>query len=380
MPQRETADRPLPRRVQAATLAVVVALSVTVVMACSGSVFEPVGSALPGPLRDSTGAVFYVAPNGSDANPGSLDRPWQNLQHAFDSVGPGETIMVRNGVYPAWTSWEKQSGTEERPMTLRAYPGEHPVITGALRIRSSWVRVTGLTFEGGTDANTTEVLIYVSGADHVEISHNDLHGAHKSAMFLGDGDNTADDVRIVANHIHDNGASPQFDHGIYCGHAIDALIVNNVVERNTAFGLQIYPNCDGALIANNTIVANGRAGVLVGGNSEITTSHVRVVNNVVFGNGEGVVGYWPGQVGVGNRVERNLIADNKDSFVDGKLLNIGNVSSSPRFVDYANDDYRLAPRSPAIDAAIPQYSPVVDYDGNRRTVGRYPDLGAFEAQ
>lgn len=366
----------LHRRVVA--VAVVVA---ALVSACSGvRVDGPVGSAVPAPLEESRGPVVYVSSaHGSDDGTGAEDDPWRSLQHALDSVEPGQVVMLREGVYPEWVNWWVAGGTEDAPVTLQAFPGERAVITGSLQIRVDWVRVTGLIFRGGTAANRKDVLLYVSGGDHVEISHNELYGSVSSAIFLGDGGDTADDVRIVNNHIHDNGDSSQFDHGVYCGHARNVLVANNVIERNTAFGVQLYPDCDDALVSNNTIVGNGRAGVIVGGDSDTASDRDRVVNNVIARNKEAVVGYWPGPTGKENRVERNLIGDNGDNGVRGDLLTAGNVLRSPRFVDYRAGDYRLASRSAGVDDAIGAYSPDTDYAGRARPDGRSADLGAFES-
>lgn len=95
--------------------------------------------ALPPPVPPSTGggpvsgATYYVAPNGSDANPGTLAAPFKTLQKAVPLLKPGETLIVRAGEYetnglsanansiiPSGTSWDK-------PVTLKAYPGERPV-------------------------------------------------------------------------------------------------------------------------------------------------------------------------------------------------------------------------------------------------------------
>ena len=62
-------------------------------------------------------ATYYVAPNGSDGNPGSLSRPWKTLQHAADRVAAGDTINVRAGNY-AGGNFET-SGTATRPIVLR---------------------------------------------------------------------------------------------------------------------------------------------------------------------------------------------------------------------------------------------------------------------
>src|SRR5262249_20245202 len=41
----------------------------------------------------------WVANGGADGGPGTLGSPWQTVQHAVESVAPGDTIFVRAGTY-----------------------------------------------------------------------------------------------------------------------------------------------------------------------------------------------------------------------------------------------------------------------------------------
>ena len=41
----------------------------------------------------------WVAPNGSDANPGSKEQPYRTVQKAADVLHPGDTCTVRGGKY-----------------------------------------------------------------------------------------------------------------------------------------------------------------------------------------------------------------------------------------------------------------------------------------
>jgi hypothetical protein len=57
----------------------------------------------------------------------------------------------------------------------------------------------------------------------------------------------------------------------------------------------------------------------------------------------------------------------------------GNQNAPPLFVDAANGDYREAAASPTIDAgAVDPQTGALDPDGNPRTVGSAPDIGAYE--
>lgn len=45
------------------------------------------------------GRILYVAPNGSDANPGSYAEPFATLEAAMNAMNPGDLLYVRGGLY-----------------------------------------------------------------------------------------------------------------------------------------------------------------------------------------------------------------------------------------------------------------------------------------
>ncbi|MEO1445599.1 MAG: DUF1565 domain-containing protein [Cyanobacteria bacterium J06635_11] len=90
------------------------------------------------PPKQRAGCTFFVAPNGSDDNTGTLDAPFATLTKANDAVQAGDTIYMRGGTYkPAIDKIIKltKSGTQENPIRLFAYKDERPVIDG-----SDWTR------------------------------------------------------------------------------------------------------------------------------------------------------------------------------------------------------------------------------------------------
>jgi hypothetical protein len=77
-----------------------------------------------GPLAVPTassggGRVLYVAPDGDDAADGSAERPWRTIQHAADSVQPGDTVMVGEGTYHEEVTLTR-SGETNRAVGFRA--------------------------------------------------------------------------------------------------------------------------------------------------------------------------------------------------------------------------------------------------------------------
>jgi len=89
-------------------------------------------------------ATYHVAqkaPNASDDNPGSRDRPWKTISKAATTLQPGDTVVVHEGIYREWVL-PKRSGTEGAPIAYEAAKGESVVITGA-DVFSDWQRIEG---------------------------------------------------------------------------------------------------------------------------------------------------------------------------------------------------------------------------------------------
>jgi hypothetical protein len=89
----------------------------------------------------------FVAPDGSDANPGSIERPFATLQRARDAVlevagksGDAGLVTLRGGVYRMREPLRigpEHSGRPGNPLVIRAYPGEKAVLSGGEAV-SGW--------------------------------------------------------------------------------------------------------------------------------------------------------------------------------------------------------------------------------------------------
>ena len=320
----------------------------------------------------------YVSNTGSDGGPGTRRRPWRTITAALNRAVPGEAIYLRSGTYPEWAT-AARDGTARRPITLSAYPGEHPVLTGRLKIEGAFFCVRGLRFEGKTSANKSSVLIYVSGAHHVEILKNQILNAAQSGIFVGDEGDLSEDLSIIRNVFRGNGTDDRLDHGIYLGHVQDGLVADNLVTQNRAIGIKVEPEADDILVTQNTVVANGKDGIVVGGELNWSSNNNLVVNNIVaFNHAWGIRTYWEHSVGGGNRALRNLVFDNGDGafwFPGGGMSQQLSILRDPRFVSAA--DYQPRAGSPALNRAIPTFSMRFDINGRTRSQS-HADLGAFE--
>ncbi len=76
-------------------------------------------------------SVYYVATNGSDSNPGTIDQPWKTIQKAADTLVAGATVYIRGGTYNEQVK-PKNSGISGYYITYSAYQDEQVTIDGMI--------------------------------------------------------------------------------------------------------------------------------------------------------------------------------------------------------------------------------------------------------
>ena len=115
-----------------------------------------------------SGQVYYVAPAGDDANPGTFAQPFASLQRAQQAVEkePG-TVYLRGGIYylPATLVLTAQdSGTKDAPAIFQAYENETPVISGGVKLEKlDWQPVTNGIFQTKVPDDLQTEEIFVNG-------------------------------------------------------------------------------------------------------------------------------------------------------------------------------------------------------------------------
>jgi hypothetical protein len=143
-----------------------------------------------------SGSTYYVATNGSDSNPGTLQEPWATVQHAADVASAGDTVLVRAGVYNEHVGFLKSGDTTNGYITFASYPRETAAMDGTgLDIPNgqwglftlkdaSYVIVTGFELRNYTTSSLRDVPIgiYVFGAGNgIQIVNNRIHHIETTA-------------------------------------------------------------------------------------------------------------------------------------------------------------------------------------------------------
>lgn len=83
------------------------------------------------PLSD--GSVYFVdAARGADQNAGTQTAPWRTINIAVTKLKPGDSLCLRGGTYFE-TVTVSTLGAAEKPITIRAFPGELAILDAGLR-------------------------------------------------------------------------------------------------------------------------------------------------------------------------------------------------------------------------------------------------------
>jgi Right handed beta helix region len=371
------------------------------VVALSSMEAQPTDARLPG--------RYYVSPDGSDRNPGKAASPFGTIQRAADVVRPGDTVIVRPGLYTGG----------ERIVSLEKGGAQGAWIT--FRSERKWGAVLD-----GRDGESLEAWYFGRSVAYVSVEGFEIRNlqAHGFDSYGGG----VHDLMIVGNHVHhigrnctdtsngrtgaslgagtrrvvfdgnvwhdigrfapgERGCFPKteyyqnHDHGIYVADADEITIRNNVfynfergwpIHRYFSRGSQVH----GLVIVNNTFAGANpyRAGQIILASA---TNDLRIENNIFHSPQSAAILFedlrFPNASVRYNMVFQGVIKEGRPS---GVRFEHNWERVDPRLI--GTTDFRLRPDSPAIDVALPLAEVTHDADGVERPRGVGYDLGAYE--
>ncbi len=169
------------------------------------------------------GATYYVAPNGSDGNSGSISQPFATLNKAWTVVSAGDVIYLRGGTYyfRSQQILTGENGSAGNLIKVWAYPGEKPTLSRhdsydfdyscGIFFRGNYVHFKGIEITGYRQLN-----VHVWSGLWVENSSNnifemlDIHHNGHGLFIRGNSDNNL----VLNSDFHQNSdplTDPEYD-------------------------------------------------------------------------------------------------------------------------------------------------------------------------
>jgi hypothetical protein len=272
------------------------------------------------PTSGSRAHQFYIASEGKDTNPGTADQPWRTLQHAADSAGAGDTVLIQAGTYAEEEVQFTRSGSPGALITFTNAPGAVVTLQGSLLLKQGTAyltfsglhlegfRIWGITVEGDnhhllfsnlqvrggeagihfTDGNSGDPPTYGPVHDitledstfrdamytavdctpgpcnQMIFRRLEIYGSGLEAGFGGDGLGLerGEQVLVEDCSIHDNGGDGiDLNSRDYAGNVPGILVQGNQVYRNHLQGIKLWA---GGRMEKNVVWGQGIDPVMVG--------------------------------------------------------------------------------------------------------------------
>lgn len=98
--------------------------------------------------------TYYVATTGSDTNPGSIETPFQTIQHAVDIMQSGDTCYLRAG------SYSEEVQIHDLPhITIQNFPNEEVTLNGTVLIENTWSVYEGQIYKTTLDQDIWQLFV-----------------------------------------------------------------------------------------------------------------------------------------------------------------------------------------------------------------------------
>jgi hypothetical protein len=316
-------------------------------------------AATPGGAASKSDCDLVASPSGSASAAGTVEDPLAGAHELVDALKPGQVGCFAAGTY------RFRRLTISRPrVELTSVPGGRAMLRGRLAIARGADRVTisDLDLDGSSgDTNDPSPVVNANRAvfDQVDVTND-----HTGICFLLGSPvwGRANHTVIKRSRIHDCGRLPaqNNDHGIYLSAASHTVIRHNWIYRNADRGIQLYPDAQYTRVVGNVLYGNGE-GIIFSGNQKVAANHNLVALNVIADSRirSNVESYYEpgGPIGRRNIVRFNCVRGGGSDYYAGpdntgiQQGHVGfraayNLNAIPRFVDPANDDFHLTPDSP----------------------------------
>jgi parallel beta-helix repeat protein len=235
---------------------------------------------LPRFLMEDSAQEYYVANDGDNDNPGTIDEPWRTIQKAADTMVAGDIAYVRGGTYTGVSL--TRSGLPDEYITYKAYPGENPIVVGQgeAGFEDRYVQTSSLEYFiiDGFEIRNFDHGIALTHSNHFIIRNNTIHHNVKMGIKVDD----SQFGEIAYNVISRSGSYS----GIWVIGSRNVDIHHNIAYSNNHNGIAISYDSDGVTIHHNVAYDNScgedqrYAGIAI----EVDSENNKVYNNLVYNN------------------------------------------------------------------------------------------------
>lgn len=349
----------------------------------------------------NTGITYYAdAAAGSDTNTGTApDQAFKSLYKAAQVLNPGDTLLIKGGVYPDYFLIINKGSDSDSPITIKNYDNNPVIIHKGDNdpdVPQGWhgsgwtnnvvvylnnsknIDISGLEIHYAGQyapdetpaAYMTAVLMY--GCSNIRLHNCAIHNAAQGISFRSNCNNISVYNNRIFSHLSEgiklaenaknirvfNNIISSSEQGLYLSGESDSFIYNNLIYDNK-LALRAE-DATGNNIVNNTFSGSTDADMIFG-----NISGNRIINNILTN------GMWSGSAGsyTNNTFEYNCYTSEPMN-----PMSATEFKADPGFTDAANKNFTLTDASPCIREGSSDLAPQYDFYGKERVSPA--DIGA----
>lgn len=267
------------------------------------------------------GNIYYVAPDGDDANSGSITHPWRHIQKAADTLQAGDTVYIKAGTYAERVK-PQNSGSADNYITYAAYPGDTVTIDGASVLLpdkgaglfeiafKSYIKVSGLRVVNA-GPYISNAGIRVSNSDHIIVEKNYTYNTTSSGIGVWRSQNVIIDSNEVVlacnggaeenitiaitdifevknNYVHDGGPGFSGDGSIGIdakhGSANGKIHHNHIQHLKLGIYMDAWNKHTYNIEAYQNIIHDGVNGFFLATERGGLLENIKLYNNIIYNN------------------------------------------------------------------------------------------------
>lgn len=208
--------------------------------------------------------TYFVATNGVDTNSGtSTNTPWLTIQHAADTVTPGDSVFVRGGVYNERVTFDVSGSATGGLVAFQNYPGETPVVDG------TGLAIPKLDYATGLFEFTNASYVSIQGFEIRDYQTTSAGDVPAGIDITG----APHDLTFISNRVHNianlNNSTSANAYGIAVHGTLAQPISKLVFRSNEIYSnstgqsetFSLDGNCNGFEISGNFVHDNNNIGI-----------------------------------------------------------------------------------------------------------------------
>lgn len=230
--------------------------------------------------------VYYVAPDGSNSNPGTFEEPFETTQKALSMITSGGTIVLKAGEYnlDSHILISSKSATADHRIILKGVDREQVTLKRTGRIFNTYtpyVTIQDVTLDGNWGDD--DIVKVGGGSDYLVLRNVEIKNTRRDCVDMSG----VTGARIIDCIIHDaiwvDGTDRKDAHGIVTGGVHDFEVTGTEIYYVSGDALQFqYGGWDDILIEDCTLwngpLPTARGGAPAGvypGENAIDTKHYK---------------------------------------------------------------------------------------------------------